>query len=68
MNATGIVIEFCNNIKGIISQRELQLNNVELGEVNIGEGIEVYITNVKKNYLGLTLTPPDQRKAKAQNK
>jgi len=28
----------------------------------MGEGIEVYITNTKKNYLGLTITPPELRK------
>lgn len=58
VNANGIVVEFCNNIRGILSQRELQLNSIEINENNIGQGIEVYVTNSKKSYLGLTITPP----------
>ena len=69
VNINGVVVEFCNNIKGIISQRELQLNNQELTEANIGEAINVYVANLKKNYLGLSITPPQLRKLKkdAQN-
>ena len=29
--------------------------------------MEVYVTNNKKNYLGLTITPPDLRKKKTQH-
>lgn len=68
VNANGTVVEFCNNIRGILSQRELQLNNVEINAKSIGTAIEVYVTNNKKNYLGLTLTPPEMRKAKTSKK
>jgi hypothetical protein len=61
------VVEFCNNIRGILSQRELQLNSIEINENNIGQGIEVYVTNNKKSYLGLTITPPQLRKNKTQS-
>jgi hypothetical protein len=60
------VVEFCNNIRGILSQRELQLNEVEINESSIGKGIEVYVATNKKNYLGLTITPPELRKSKNQ--
>ena len=66
VNMNGVVIEFCNNLKGIISQRELQLNNIEITEANIGENFNSYVINSKKNYLGLTITPPELRKGKKE--
>ena len=30
--------------------------------------MEVYVSNSKKHYLGLTITPPDQRKNKKEIK
>jgi hypothetical protein len=36
VNANGVVVEFCNNLKGIVSQRELQLNNIQITDQNIG--------------------------------
>lgn len=69
VNSNGVVVQFCNNIKGIISQHELQINNIEINEENIGEAFEAYISNKKKNYLGLTITPPElRRNKKDQNK
>lgn len=62
----GVVIECCNNLKGIISQRELQLNNIAITEANIGESFNAYVINNKKNYLGLTITPPELRKGKKE--
>ena len=68
LNQNGVVVEFCNNIRGIVSQRELKVNGIELGEENKGDAIEVYVSvgSKKKNYLGLSLTPPSMRKAKGK--
>ena len=30
LNQNGVVVEFCNNIRGIVSQREIQLHGLEL--------------------------------------
>ena len=35
----GVIVEFCNNIRGFLSNNKLKLCEVEISEENVGEGI-----------------------------
>lgn len=37
VNPNGVVVEFCNNIKGIISKNELTLAEIDITQANIGQ-------------------------------
>jgi len=39
VNPNGVVVEFCNNIKGILSKNELKLAEIEIDQKNIGQSL-----------------------------
>lgn len=39
VNPNGVVVEFCNNIKGILSKNELKLAQIDITEANIGQSL-----------------------------
>ena len=69
VNSNGVIVEFCNNIRGIVSKNELKANDIELKEDSIGTGFEAYVTNTKKGLSSLSIIAPEFRKKKdAKNK
>ena len=67
VNPNGVVVEFCNNIKGILSKNELKLAEIQINEGNIGQSLEVYVSRVKKGYLGLSLKSPEMRSSQKKS-
>jgi hypothetical protein len=41
---------------------------LDVTDKNIGEAIEVFITNNKKGYIGISMIPPAARKQKTEKK
>ena len=64
----GVIIEFCNNIKGILPANEVKINELNITEENFGEAMDVYISQIKKSLLILSLVPPTMRKQKSKKK
>ncbi len=60
INENGVIVEFCNNIRGILPKNEIKIQEMEINETNIGKSIEVYLNHIKvrKNFMTLSLIPP----------
>ena len=63
VNENGVIVEFCNNIRGILPKPEIKMQEMEIKQTSIGKSIEVYLNHikVKKNFVTLSLIPPMAR-------
>lgn len=64
VNDNGVVVEFCNNIRGTIPKSEIKMSGLEIDESWKSKGIEVYIANIKEKngFITLSVLPPSMRK------
>lgn len=65
-SSNGIIVEFQNNIKGLVNSHEVKLNGGDISSYQQGQGILVYVRTAKEGLLelALSLTKKEKRKRK----
>jgi len=64
LSPNGIIVEFQNNIKGLVNAHEIKLNGGNVSNYQQGQGVLVYVRAVKEGLLELALTLTRREKRK----